>query len=134
MEFLDVAEGFEDQQVNPAFEQRCDLFAEGVFGFLEGSFSQRFNPDDQGPYRSSDPGIEALCSFLSKPGSGEIDFPDFPSEPMPLEPIAVAAKGVGFNDLRAGLQVFMVNATYKIRLGEIQFVIATIDENALGVQ
>src|SRR6266550_5026113 len=53
---------------------------------------------------------------------------------MPLEPIAVTAKCVGFNDLRARLQIFMVDASYKIWLGQIQFVVAAIDENALRVQ
>src|SRR5437879_1107561 len=53
---------------------------------------------------------------------------------MPLEPVAITAKGVGFNDLRAGLQVFMVNATYKVWLRDVQFVIAAIDENTLGVK
>src|SRR5437879_3867374 len=134
MEFFDIAECFEDQQVNPAFEQRCDLFAEGVFGFLEGSFSQRFNPDAQGPYRTGDPSVEALCSLLRQPSPGKINLPDSTSKPMPLKAIAITAKCVGFNDLRARLQIFMVDASYKIWLGQIQFVVAAIDENALGVQ
>ena len=46
----------------------------------------------------------------------------------------VATKRVGFNDLCTSLQVFAVDTPNQVGLGEIQFVIAAVDEDALGIQ
>ena len=47
---------------------------------------------------------------------------------------SIRSKGVGFDDFGPGLQVVVVNGTNQVGLGEIQFVIATVDEDALGVK
>ena len=53
---------------------------------------------------------------------------------MALQPEAIAAKGVRFNDLGAGLQVLVMQPADKIRLRNVEFVIAAVDEDALFVQ
>ena len=73
MQLLDIAEGFEDDEIHAAFEQGCDLFAESVFGFLEGSFAQRLNPDSEGADGTCDPSVKALGSFFGELGAGKVN-------------------------------------------------------------
>ena len=47
VKFFHVAKGLQHEQVNPAFDQRCDLLAECGAGFLERGLAQRFNADPQ---------------------------------------------------------------------------------------
>src|SRR5579863_2389129 len=53
---------------------------------------------------------------------------------MPCQAEGVGPESVGFNDLRAGLQVVVVDGANQFGLGEIQFVVAAIDKNALRVK
>ena len=60
MQFLEVSESFQDQQIDAALSQCLDLLAERLTRFLERSFSQRFDSRTQRANRSPDPHIEAL--------------------------------------------------------------------------
>src|ERR1700688_79215 len=53
---------------------------------------------------------------------------------MPSEAESVRSESIRFNDFRPSLQVVVVNSTNKIGLGEIQLVIAAIDENPFCVE
>ncbi len=64
--FLDVAEGFQHQQVDAAFDQGCDLLAEGGAGFLERGLAQRFNADPQRADRAGHPDVEAFGRFAGQ--------------------------------------------------------------------
>ena len=66
MQFLEVAEGFQDQQVDAAFGQRSDLLAKRCAGFLERSLAQRLNANPQRADRAGDPDIEALGGFAGQ--------------------------------------------------------------------
>ena len=46
----------------------------------------------------------------------------------------IRAKGVCFNDVRPGLQVFLMDAADQVGLREVELVVAAIDENTFGVQ
>src|ERR1700747_2784762 len=46
----------------------------------------------------------------------------------------ISAEGIGFDDLGTRLQVLVVNAANEVGLGEVQLVVATVDEHTLGVQ
>ena len=50
------------------------------------------------------------------------------------EPDAVCAEGVGFKNLSAGLQVLFVDGKDETGIGEIQLVVAAVDEDAAGVE
>ena len=45
-----------------------------------------------------------------------------------------AAESIGFNDLRTGLQILMMQVADEVRLRQVQLVIAAIDEDALGIK
>jgi hypothetical protein len=53
---------------------------------------------------------------------------------VPSKAEAIGSKGIGFDNFGAGLQVFVMDAANQIGLGEIQFVVATVDEDALGIE
>jgi len=46
----------------------------------------------------------------------------------------IRSEGVSFNDVSASLQVFQVYPPDQVRLGQIQLVIAAVNEYALGEQ
>ena len=46
----------------------------------------------------------------------------------------IGAEGVCFNNLRSGVEVFLVDVADEIRLHDVQFVVAAVDEDPLGVQ
>jgi hypothetical protein len=49
---------------------------------------------------------------------------------MPGQPERVCSKGIGLNNLRASLKVLMVYRPNQVGLGEIQLVIAAVNEDA----
>ncbi len=73
MQFLEVAESFENQQVDAALGQGSDLLAECLAGLFEGSFAQRLDSGSERANRSCDPDIEALGGLAGQPRPGAID-------------------------------------------------------------
>jgi hypothetical protein len=53
---------------------------------------------------------------------------------MPRQTKGIGAERVGFDDLRASLQIIVVDTANQIGLGKIQFVVATVDEYASGIE
>jgi len=68
------------------------------------------------------------------PGAHAVDVSQLVNTSVPTQAKRIGAKGVCLNDLRAGLQILLVNTADKVWRREIQLVITTIDENALGIQ
>jgi hypothetical protein len=58
----------------------------------------------------------------------------FVGQAVPGQPEGVGAESIGFNNLGSGLQVIVMNGANQIGLREIQFVVAAVDEDALGVK
>ena len=67
-------------------------------------------------------------------GSGPVDLDHPVGEAIALQTQGIGAKGIGLDDLRARLQVFLVDVAHQFRLGEIQFVVAAVDKDAASVQ
>ena len=135
MQFFQVAEGFQNQQVNAAFDQRRDLFAEMPRALPQTtvlpSGSMRM---PSGPTAPATQASKLLAASRAKRAPAKIDVANFILQPVPLQAKRISAKGIGFNDLGPGLQVFMVNAANQVGLRNIQFVIAAVDEDALGIE
>ena len=83
MEFLEVSESFQHQQIDAAFGQRRDLLAKCLAGFFEGSFPQRLDSGSQRANRSCDPDIETLGGLAGKPCAGPVDVRHFVGETVP---------------------------------------------------
>ena len=134
MEFFQISEGFENQQVHAAFHQGRDLLTESIVSLLVRSLAQWLNADAQRSHGTSYPQIEALGSLSSQPGAGEIDVTYTVGKTVTGQPKAIAAECVGLNYLRTGLQVLVMNTADEIGLRQVQFVIAAINENPFGIQ
>ena len=76
VKFFHVAEGLQHEQVNAAFDQGCDLLAEGGAGFLERGLAQRFNADPERSHRAGHPDVEALGRFARQSNPSEVDLAD----------------------------------------------------------
>src|SRR5438874_1059323 len=74
MEFLDVAERLQNDEIDAAFDQSSDLFAECGAGIFERRLAERLDTDAKRTYRPTDPPIEALGCLTGEPGSGKIYF------------------------------------------------------------
>ena len=61
-----IAKGFQHQQVNAAFDQGCDLLAEGGASFVEGGLAQRLDAHSQRSHRAGHPDVKALGRFLAR--------------------------------------------------------------------
>ena len=132
--FFDVAEGFQHQQIDAAFDQGCDLLAKGGAGFLERGFAQRFNADPKRADRASNPDVEALGGFPGQPNPGQVDFAHLVFHAVAGQAKRISAESIGFNDLRTRLHVLMMQVADEVGLRDVQLVIAAIDEDALGVK
>ena len=53
---------------------------------------------------------------------------------MPRQAKRIRPKSIGFNNVRASLQIVMMQVADQVRLREVQLVIAAVDENPFGVQ
>ncbi len=74
MEFLDVAERLQNDEIDADFDQSGDLFAECGAGLFERRLAERLDTDAKRTYRPTDPPIEALGCLTGEPGSGKIYF------------------------------------------------------------
>src|SRR5262249_43780192 len=107
---------------------------------LPSRFAQGLNPDSQRSHRTRYKDrarllqVESVGSLARQASPFEVDFVYLLGQPMPGQPERVAAKGVGFNDVGPGVQILLMNVADQVRLGNVQLVIALVDEDALGIQ
>src|ERR1035438_322032 len=134
MNFFHVAEGLENQQINSCLNQSLDLLAECFASLLKRSLAERLNSGSQRANRSRHPHIEAFGGFTSQPHSRKVDFTNFVGQTVSTQAERVSTKCIGFNDFCAGLKVVMVNPANQVGLGKVQFVVRSVDEDALGVE
>ena len=134
MQLFQVAEGFQDHQVNAFFIERGNLLAKGVARLGERDFAQRLDAHAQRTDRACDQGVKALGRLPGQTRSLAVDLHQFIQTSVLGQAKRIGAEGVCFNNLGAGLQVFLMNAADQIGRRQVQFVVATIDENAFGVQ
>ena len=76
-----------------------------------------------------------MCDGLaSQTHAGYVDLRHFSGQAMAREAKTVGAKGVGFQNLSARLQILLVNRQDQAWVGKIQLIVATVDEDAAGVE
>ena len=134
MQLFDVAEGLKHQQIHAPLDQGGDLFAKRRARFLKRNLAQWLNADSQGTDRSGHPDIETLGCIVRPLGARQVDVAHTVGQAVSAQAKGVRAEGVGLNDLGASLQILAVDAADQFRLREVQLVIASIDEHALGIE
>ena len=136
--------GFDEEEVcanaGAALGERVDLLGESCVGVVEALGSERSEPNAERSYGSSDKGFGSLFfaygghALAGDGDAGPVDLAHAVGEAVALEPEAIAAEGVGLDDLGAGLKILLVDSANDIRLREVEFVVAAIDEDAAAVK
>ncbi len=132
--------GFEDQQVDAGICEGFDLLREGGAGFVEPGFAEGFEAHSQRADGASDIRFAGLLFLEMRNGlachsdAGGVDFSNFAGQAVAGKAKAVGAEGVGFKNLSAGLQVLLMDGEDEARVGEIQLVVAPVDEDAAGIE
>jgi hypothetical protein len=138
--FVQRRHGFDNQQVNAGFRQGANLLGKGRAGFVQAGLAQGLQAYAERTHRSGHPGfaglliLEVLHGLPSQPYAGGVDFGHFPGQAMTRQPEAVGAKGVGFKNLGARLQILFVDRENQAGIGEIQLVVTAVDENPAGIE
>ena len=132
-QFVEVAEGFEDQQVDAGFHQRVDLLAEGGAGFGEGGGAERLDAHAERAHGAGDE-RPPLAASRARRTPARLMSPSFSAMPNAASRGAVGAERVGFQDLGAGLDVLLVDLAHQVGRGEVQLVEAAVDEDAARIQ
>ena len=138
--FVQRGHGLDDQQVHAGVSKGANLFRKGGARFIQAGLAQRLQPHAQRTDGAGDPGFAGLL-FLEMvhglPGqlhAGGVDLGHLSGQSMARQAETVGAKGVGFKNLRAGLQIFLVDGEDQVGIGKVQFVVAAVDEDAAGVE
>ena len=140
LRLIEGGDGFDDEEVDAAGDESANLIGEGVEGFAEGHFSHRLEMGAEGADGAGDPGAGGLLvlnlrgGLAGEGGAGAIDFENAILQAMAGEAKAICAKSVGFDDFRAGLEVFLVNGADEFRVREVEFVVAAVDEDSASVE
>ena len=116
MDFFQVSESFQNQQIDSALYERCNLLAEGVARFLERSLAQGFDSGSQRANRSRDPNIEAFGGFTSEAGARPVDVVHFVGQAVAGQAKRIAAESIGFNNFGPGLQIFVMDSANQVGL------------------
>ena len=132
-EFVEIAERFEDQQIDAGFQQRVDLLAEDGAGLGERRGAQRLDAHAQRAHRAGHEG-GFLGRFASQAHAGLVDGRQLFGHSEPRQPRAVGAERVGLDDFSACLDVVLVDLANQIGRREIQLVETAVDEDAAGVE
>ena len=132
-DFVEIAEGLEDEQIDAALHERMGLLAEEFACFVEAGLPPRLDADAQRADRPGDVRVlqrrmardlRALCvdrvEPLGKAERAQLD--------------AVRAERVGLDNVGAGTDVFLVHLGHEIGLRDVQRVEAFVDEDALRIE
>src|SRR6202034_1172764 len=126
--------------VHPGSGKSADLLGKGGAGFVEAGFAQRLETHAERTNGTGYPGFAGLLVFEVLDGlarqahPGRVDFGNFFGESVTSEAKPVGAKGVGFKDICARLQVLLMNREDESGIRQVEFVIASVDKDAPTVQ
>ena len=132
--------GLDDEQIGSSIGKGFDLLGKCFAGFVESGFAEGFKTHSERTNGAGDPGVHSLLleemgdGFTCDSDTGLVDGGDFVSQSMAGETKTIGAKGVGFKNLGSGLEVLFVNREDHGGVGEIELVVATIDEDTTGIE
>ncbi len=132
-ELGDVAEGLEHEQVDAGLGERLGLLAERRFRFVQTGLAPRLDAHAERADGAGDVGLAArrLAGDAHTRGV-DLTQPLAEAEGPQLQP--VGAERVGFEDVGPGPHVGLMDLGDEIRLGEIQLVEGSVEEDALAVE
>ena len=137
---IESRHGLDKEQFYAGICQGADLFGEGGAGFVEAGLAEGLEADAERADGASDVGgsgllfFEVIDGLAGEADSSCVDFGDFGGKAVTSEAEAVSAEGVGFDDFRASLEVVLVDGEDQVGVGEVEFVVASVDEDAARVE
>ena len=134
VQLLQIAEGFQNEQVDALFVEGLDLFAEGVARFGEGDLAQRLDAHTERPHCACHESVEALGRLASDASAHAVDVSQTIQTSVLSQAKRIGAKSVCLYDLCPGLEIVVMDVADQVRLREVQLVVTTVDEDALGIQ
>ena len=132
-QFVEIAESFEDQQIDTRLGERGELFSKKLAGFGEGGRTERLEPHAKRSYGSGDEG-QIAGGLAGDAHAGLVDLAHFFRKSERRQALAIGPKRIGFNDLRTGANVILVYIADQGRQRQVELVVAAIQENALGIE
>ena len=140
MHFVQRGHCLQHKKVNAAFGERANLFGKRRSRFLERNFAERLNLHSDRAHRAGHICLRGLLvpdlirclprNFCA----GDIHIMNFVLQSVPLQPKSIATEGIGLDNLRARLQIFLMDGANQIRLRQVQFVVTTVDKHTAFVQ
>ena len=115
----------DQQHIDAALGQAANLLRKGCARLIQADLSQRLQTRAQGTDSARNPGFSALLvgplvhRLTRDLGAGPVDLDHLVRESIALQTQGIGAKGIGLDDLRARLQIFLVDGAHQFRLGEI---------------
>jgi hypothetical protein len=132
-DFVQVAKGLEDEEIDAAVEKGAGLLSEVVARLVDAGLAPRLDSNPERPDRSGD--IGALAGRAPR-NAHPLDVDSHQrfcqAERPQLDP--VGTEGVGLDNVRAGADVFLVHFLDEVGTRQVQRVEALVDEHALRVQ
>ncbi len=124
----EVADGFDEEKVDTGFEECLDLLAEREEGIFDRKRADRLQPATCRADRTGDEDRPAAdLPFLAGDlDSAEIDVAYLVGEAVLLEAIAVGAEGVGFDKVRARVDVGAMDLGNLLGIREVQLIEAGV--------
>ena len=123
VQFFEVSQSLENQQIHPAFRQGSNLLAKCGARFFERRLAQRLNSNSQRAHRTRHPDIELLAASRASRAPARLISRTLSAQAVPAESKAVRTESIGFNDFSASLQVLLMHAANQVGLREVQFVV-----------
>ena len=133
MQLRDIGKRLEHEQINSAFKQRRYLSREHLFRFIERCGSVRLNAQAQRPNSTSHQHSisRGLASDLSGPN---IYLAETSFQSVRLELVGGSAESICLDDVSAGAHVFGVHFADEVGSDQIQFIVRSINVDALGIE
>ena len=100
----------------------------------ERDLAQRLDADSQRSDGAGHQGVETLRRLPRQACAQAIDIGQLVHTSVLGQAKRIGAKGVCFNDVGPGLEVFLMDAADQVGLREVELVVAAVDENAFGIQ
>ena len=130
---LEVPEGFQHQHVRTALDERRGLLGEGGGGQIELRLRRHAGDQPDRSHGAGDPHVLA-GRLAGEPRAREVERAHLVAEAVAVEPEGVRAERVGLDDVRAGVDVVLVDLGDHVRPGDVELLEVLHDEDAALVE
>ena len=133
LDLQQIAECFDDEEIDPPLGQPLHLLAENRERFLRAGRAVRFDAHAEWPNGACDE-CTVIGRFACDGRRGAIDLSHLCLEPVLRELQPIRAEAVRLEHLRPRLHVRLVDVAHELRCSQAQLIVALVDEHALSIE